>query len=82
MSGMSMLVRMLVVAIVASGWSQAAERKPAAADAATKGAKVVGIVTAKSDKDIMVKAEGENEAKRYLLAPESGCGILRSGLLF
>ncbi len=46
---------------------QAAEKKPARAAAA--GDKVFGIVTAKTDKDITIKAEGENEAKRYLLAP-------------
>lgn len=34
--------------------------------------KVVGIVTAKTDKDITIKAEGEDEAKRYLLAPQGG----------
>ncbi len=34
--------------------------------------KVVGIVTAKTDKDITIKAEGEDEAKSYLLAPQGG----------
>lgn len=36
------------------------------------GSKVFGIVTAKTDKDITIKAEGEDEAKRYLLAPQGG----------
>lgn len=35
---------------------------------------IVGIVTAKSDKDITIKAEGESEAKRYLLASKDGGG--------
>ncbi len=34
--------------------------------------RVVGIVTAKTDKDITIKADGEDEAKRYLLAPQGG----------
>jgi hypothetical protein len=47
---------------------QAQERKGSAA----KGKKITGIVTAKTDKDIMVKAEGEGHAERYLLAPPGG----------
>jgi hypothetical protein len=50
---------------------QAAEKKPAR-PAASQGEKVFGIVTAKTDKDITIKAEGEDEAKRYLLAPQGG----------
>jgi hypothetical protein len=67
-------VSVLAGAVLASGWVampslQAAEKKPSRASSRESG-KVVGIVTAKSDKDIMVKAEGADEAKRYLLAPE------------
>jgi hypothetical protein len=80
MNGRSMFVRVLAGAVVTSGlWGapslQAAEKKPprpAAPRAAPQGGKVVGIVTAKSDKDIMVKADGESEARRYLLVPEGG----------
>jgi hypothetical protein len=50
---------------------QAAEKKSARAGAA-QGDKVFGIVTGKTDKDITIKAEGEDEAKRYLLAPQGG----------
>ena len=48
---------------------RAAEKKAARAKV---GAKVFGIVTAKTDKDITIKAEGETEAKLYLLAPQGG----------
>jgi len=80
MSGKSMFVRVLAGAVLASGFCgtlilRAAEKRPprvAAPHAAPQSGKVVGIVTAKSDKDIMVKAEGEDEAKRYLLAPQGG----------
>ena len=48
---------------------KAAEKKAARPGA---GDKVYGIVTAKTEKDITIKAEGENEAKRYLLAPQGG----------
>ena len=66
----------VVGAIFVSGFCgmqslQAAEKKSPRATAPQNG-KVVGIVTAKSDKEIMVKAEGENEAKSYRLAPEGG----------
>jgi hypothetical protein len=50
---------------------QAAEKKPVRAGAA-QGGKVFGIVTAKTDKDITIKAEGEDEAKRYLLVAQGG----------
>ena len=63
----------LVVAVAFCGTQslQAAEKKPARAGA-SQSDKVFGIVTAKTDKDITIKAEGENEAKRYLLAPQGG----------
>ena len=44
---------------------QAAERKPSHAGA-SQGGRVFGIVTAKTDKDITIKAEGETEAKRQV----------------
>jgi hypothetical protein len=53
----------------ASSSAQAAEKKAARPGA---GDKVYGIVTAKTDKDITIKAEGEDKAKRYLLAPQGG----------
>ena len=34
--------------------------------------KLVGIVTAKTDKEITIKTDGEDEAKSYLLAPQGG----------
>ena len=72
----SPLLRVLVGSVVAAGAIvlpslQAAEKKPVRAGAA-QGGKVFGIVTAKTDKDITIKAEGEDEAKRYLLAPQGG----------
>ncbi len=68
-------VGVVVGVIVAVGFRgtqslQAAEKKPLPAAAA--GDKVFGIVTAKTDKDITIKAEGEDEAKRYRLAPQGG----------
>ena len=60
----------LAVGCCGTQWLQAAEKKPVRAAAA--GDKVFGIVTAKTDKDITIKAEGEDEAKRYLLAPQGG----------
>jgi len=76
MSGKSMFVRVLAGAVLAIGFCavpslQAAERKPSQAGA-SQGGRVFGIVTAKTDKDITIKAEGEDEAKRYLLAPQGG----------
>ena len=66
-------VSVLAGAVLAIGFCampslQAAEKKPSQAGA-SQGGRVFGIVTAKTDKDIMVKAEGETETKRYLLAP-------------
>jgi len=49
--------------------SLAADTKPSRPG---PSAKVFGIVTARSDKDITIKTEGEDEAKRYLLAPAGG----------
>ena len=49
--------------------AQPAEKK---ADRPNAGDKLFGIVTAKTEKDITIKAEGETEAKRYLLAPQGG----------
>jgi hypothetical protein len=76
MSGKSMFVRVLAGAVLASAFYgesslQAAEKKPSQASA-RQGEGTFGIVTAKTDKDITIKAEGENEAKRYLLAPQGG----------
>jgi acylphosphatase len=70
-----MFVRVLAGTVLAGGlWITpslpAAEKTSRAARAASQNRKIVGIVTAKTDKDIMVKAEGESEAKRYLLAEE------------
>ncbi len=50
--------------------AHAAEKK--AAHPGPDAKVVFGIVTAKTDKDITIKAEGEDEAKRYLLAPKGG----------
>jgi hypothetical protein len=61
----------LAVGLFGTPSLQAAEKKPVRAGAA-QGGKVFGIVTAKTDKDITIKAEGEDEAKRYLLAPQGG----------
>lgn len=44
---------------------------PARGSAANSG-KVVGILIEKTDKHLMVKAEGSQEAQRFLLAPEGG----------
>ena len=68
-------VSAIVGAILAVGFCgtqslQAAEKKPVRA--AEAGGKVFGIVTAKTDKDITIKTEGEEEAKRYLLASQGG----------
>ncbi len=76
MSGKSMFVRVLAGAVLAIAFYgasslQAAEKKPSRASA-RQGEGTFGIVTAKTDKDITIKAEGENEAKRYLLAPQGG----------
>ena len=61
----------LVICVCVAQSLQAAEKNSARAGAA-QGGKVFGIVTARTDKDITIKAEGENEAKRYLLAPKGG----------
>jgi hypothetical protein len=61
----------LAVGLCGTPTLEAAEKKPVRAGAA-QGGKVFGIVTAKTDKDITIKAEGEDEAKRYLLAPQGG----------
>jgi len=50
---------------------QAAEKKPLRTSA-RQGEGTFGIVTAKTDKDITIKAEGEKDARRYLLAPKGG----------
>ena len=74
MNAKSMFVWVFAVAVLASIFfcgtpaSRAAEQKPSRASA-RQGEGTFGIVTAKTDKDITIKAEGENEAKRYLLAP-------------
>jgi hypothetical protein len=57
----------LAVYVCGTPSSQAAEKKSARAGA-SQGDKVFGIVTGKTDKDITIKAEGEDEAKHYLLA--------------
>jgi hypothetical protein len=71
----------LVAAVCMLPSSQAAEKKPSPAGAA-QGGRVFGIVTAKTDKGITIKAEGETEAKRYLLAPggEAPKGDLQAAL--
>ncbi len=50
--------------------AHAAEKK--AAHPGPDAKVVFGIVTAKTDKDITIKAEGEKDARRYLLAPKGG----------
>lgn len=86
MNGKIWFVSALVGAILAIGFGnkpslQAAEKKPARAGA-SQGEKVFGIVVAKTNKDITIKAEGENDAKRYLLAPPGGApkGDLQAAL--
>ncbi len=76
MSGKSTFVWVLAGVVLASGFCgasslQAAEKKPSRASA-RQGEGTFGIVTAKTDKDITIKAEGEDEAKRYLLASQGG----------
>ena len=66
-------VRILTVVVLVTGVCgvpslQAAEKKPSHAGA-SQGGRLFGIVVAKTDKDITIKAEGETESKRYLLAP-------------
>jgi hypothetical protein len=76
MSGKNWFVSALAGAVLALGFCgktslQAADKKPARTSA-RQGEGTFGIVTAKSDKEITIKAEGEDEAKRYLLAPKGG----------
>jgi hypothetical protein len=76
MNGKSKFAWGLAVAVLASVFcgapvSPAAENKPSRASA-RQGEVTFGIVTAKTDKVITIKAEGENDAKRYLLAPQGG----------
>ena len=42
------------------------------AEVFTRAGKLVGIVTAKTDKEITIKADGEDESKTLLLAPQGG----------
>lgn len=76
MNGKSMLAQVLAGAVLAGSFCgaaplQAAEKKPSRATARQAGG-TFGIVTAKTEKDISIKAEGEDGAKRYLLAPQGG----------
>jgi hypothetical protein len=76
MSRKSWFAGVLAGVVLAAGFCatpslQAAEKKPARTGA-SQGEKVFGIVTAKTDKDITIKAEGENDAKCHLLAPRGG----------
>lgn len=57
----------LAIAFCGKPSLQAAEKKPPRGPG-----KVIGIVTAKTDKDITIKADGEDEGKHYLLAPQGG----------
>jgi hypothetical protein len=50
--------------------AHAADNKPP--QAAKPGEKIFGIVTAKSDKSITIKIEGEDEAKSYSLSNKGG----------
>jgi hypothetical protein len=80
MRGRTRFVRFLARALLLGSLALAsslpgAEKKPprgAALHAAPQSGKIVGIVTAKTEKEISVKAEGEKEAKRYLLTPPTG----------
>jgi len=67
----AMAETVLVIGFCGTSSLQAAEKKPSRASA-RQGEGTFGIVTAKTDKDITIKAEGEDEAKRYLLAPQDG----------
>ena len=64
-------VAVLVGVVCGALGSHAAERQPSRTSA-RQGEGTFGIVTAKTDKEITIKAEGEHDAKRYLLAPQGG----------
>ena len=62
-------VRILTVVVLVTGVCgvpslQAAEKKPS--PGASQGGRLFGIVVARTDKDITIKAEGETEAKRQV----------------
>ncbi|MGA2063743.1 MAG: hypothetical protein ABSG86_02180 [Thermoguttaceae bacterium] len=71
-----LLIGMLLAGgLSAASGLQAGEGRssPAAPPGGTaKTGKLTGIVTEKTDKYVMVQAEGASEAKRYLFAPEGG----------
>ncbi len=78
MSRQSMLQRAVGASVLAAGllaggslqaWGQESTDKPAA-----KSGKLTGIDTAKTDKDITVKAEGTQKTQRYRLAGQEGGG--------
>lgn len=76
MNGNRVLVLLLAGAVLASLLCgapslQAAETKSSRATPHQTGG-TFGIVTAKTEKDITIKAEREDKAKRYLLAPQGG----------
>lgn len=80
MAKQKMFVRLLSAIVLASAlWGTAGlkgadqKKSPAAAPGATpKSEEITGIVTAKTDKEIMVKAEGEQKPQRHLLASLAG----------
>ena len=77
MKGKRPFVSIVAGAVLACGFcaalssAQAAEKRPVRSGTA-QGGRLFGIATAKTDKDITIKIEGEDEAKRYLLAPQGG----------
>ena len=60
----------LAVAFCGTPALHAAEKKPSRASA-RQGEGTFGIVTAKTNKDITIKAEGEDEAKRISWPPRA-----------
>jgi hypothetical protein len=76
MSGHGMLKRLMggtvLVAALCAGASLQAWGQETSARSPAKSGKVTGIVTARTDKDITVKAEGTQKVQRYRLAAQPG----------
>jgi hypothetical protein len=65
-----LLLAALLVAATGTGWSDEAKKddkkSPAKKEATKKKGTVVGVLTAKDEKWIEVKADGEEKARRYV----------------
>ena len=72
MSGRNWFPGVLAGVVLAVGFCGSASLLAAARKSPPGPGKLVGIVTAKTDKDITIKIDGEDEAKSYLLAPQGG----------